>query len=129
MTEPISSGAVAAGFAASLGGITLSLLGVPYHAVIWGFVGAMATLSKMEPMPKRKAFVYGMLSTLSGAALGSFGVELTQLTSRAALIVGSLVGGAGAFALIGALVSRATALAGGGKPADAPNAPDAGGKP
>jgi hypothetical protein len=59
------------------------------------------------------------LSTLTGAALGSFGADFLGVHGKTALIVGSLVGGAGAFALIGALVSRAAAFAagaaGGGK--------------
>ena len=103
MAEPTST--ATASFAAVLGGISLDLLGVPYHAIVWGFVGALVTMSQMATMPRGKAFVFGLLSTLTGAALGSFGVDFFHLQSKAALIVGSLVGGAGAFALIGALVS------------------------
>lgn len=122
MTEPVTSTA-AAGVAAIVGGITMDLLGVPYHAVVWGFVGALVTMSQLASMSKPQAVVYGLLSTLSGAALGTFGVELLGLQSRAALVLGSLIGGAGAFAVIGALVKRATGFAQGhADPSAAPKA-------
>jgi hypothetical protein len=109
MPEPTST--AAAGVAAIISGITLDLLGVPYHAVVWGFVGALVTMSQMAKMERSRAFVYGLLSTLAGAALGTFGVELMALQSKSSLIIGSLIGGAGAFGLIGALVRRATKAA------------------
>jgi hypothetical protein len=135
MTEPITTTSVA-GLAAAFGGITMSLLGVPYLAVVWGFVGALVTMMQMATMPKPRAFVFGLLSTLAGAALGTFGVEVLGAQGRAALVLGSLVGGAGAFALIAALVRRATVFAGGqkiggitGATAPAPLAKTEGGKP
>ena len=127
MAEPTST--AAASFAAVLGGISLDLLGVPYHAIVWGFVGALVTMSQMATMPRGKAFVFGLLSTLTGAALGSFGADFFGLQSKAALIVGSLVGGAGAFALIGALVNRAAAFAAGGKLPGKAATPADGGQP
>jgi hypothetical protein len=111
MTEPIAAASVAA----TLSGVTMSVLGVPGHAVIWGFIGALATISQMERMPWYKAFMFGVLSTLMGAAFGTFGAEALDLKGKAALILGSLIGGAGAFAIIAAFVKRATRIAGGEK--------------
>ncbi len=114
MTAPISA-TTAAGFAATLSGVTMSAIGVPGHAVICGFIGALATISQMERMPWYRAFVFGIVSTFSGAAFGTFGAEMLELKGKAALILGSLIGGAGAFAIIGAFVKRAAKLAGGDK--------------
>lgn len=114
MAEPTTS---AASIAASISGVTMSLLGVPWLAVVWGFVGAMATLSQMQQMPLRRAILFGVLSTLVGAAMGTFGTQLLNLTGNMALVLGSVVGGAGAHAIIGALVQRAVRAAEGNKPA------------
>ena len=117
MTEPAST-AAATGVAALLGGVTLDLLGLPYLSLGWGFVGAMVSMMQLNTvatMSAKGAFFYGFLSTLVGAALGTFVVALLvkfgiDLQGRAALIVGSLVGGAGAFVLINSLVSLVTAF-------------------
>ncbi len=112
MTEPIST-ATATGVAALLGGLTLDLLGLPYLAVVWGFVGAMVgmmQLNTVATMSTAGAFFFGLLSTLVGAALGTAGVDVLGLQGRAALIVGSLVGGAGAFGLVNSLIALANSF-------------------
>lgn len=107
MPEPISA-STAASIAASVSGVTMSLLGVPWHAVAWGFIGALMSISQMEPMPWYKAFLFGTLSTLAGAALGAFGAEMFNLQGGGAVILGSLVGGIGAFPIVNALRDRFT---------------------
>jgi hypothetical protein len=114
MTEPIPTTGLAT-LAAAINGVALSLLGVPLLAIVWGFVGALMTMSQMSTMTKPRAFVFGALSTLAGAALGTAGVEILALQGRAALVLGSLAGGAGAFVLIATLVKRAVGIAGGAK--------------
>lgn len=112
MTDPITP--VATGLAAIIGGITLELFGLPYHAVVWGFFGALVSMSQLntvKTMSNGGAFLFCVLSTLVGGALGNFAVEFLALPSRAALILGSLIGGAGAFGFVNLLLSLVTAYA------------------
>ncbi|MDE2098889.1 MAG: hypothetical protein KGL39_16670 [Patescibacteria group bacterium] len=112
MAEPTSSIAVAS-LAATLSSITMQLLGVPGLAVVWGFVGAMMTMSQMQAMPWPRAVLFGLLSTLSGAAIGAGSVGLMGVSGNPALILGSLAGGAGAFGIVGSLAQRLAKSAGG----------------
>ncbi len=109
--EPMSTTS-AATLAAAVSGVTLALLGVPYHALVWSFVGALVALSQAVRMPRGRAFAFVALSTLCGAAIGA-GVEgLLDKASRAALVMASLVGGYGAQQVLGralqALLDRIT---------------------
>lgn len=113
MAEPTTT--TAASIAASLSGLTMSLLGVPGLAVVWGFVGALMTMSQMEPMAWKKAAMFGILSTMAGSAIGAGSVNLLGVSGNAALILGSLAGGAGAFAIVGAVARRMASTAGGDK--------------
>lgn len=114
MVEPTSTTA-AASIAATLSGLTMSLLGVPLLGLVWGFVGALMTMTQMERMPWLRAALFGVLSTLAGAAIGGGVVTATSATGNAALILGSLAGGAGAFGIVGALAKRLASTAGGSK--------------
>lgn len=91
----------------------MSLLGVPLLGLVWGFVGALMTMTQMERMPWGRAALFGALSTLAGAAIGAGVVSVTAATGTPALILGSLAGGAGAFGIVGALAKRLASGAGG----------------
>ena len=114
MAEPTSS-SLAAGFAATLSGVTMDLLGVSHLALVWGFVGAMMTMSQMEKMQWSRALLFGILSTAAGAAIGSASVSMLSATGTSALIIGSLAGGAGAFGIVAGLAQRFARVAGGEK--------------
>lgn len=102
MIEPTT--VTAAGVAAALSAITLALLGVDYYALLWGLVGAMLAMGQAAPMTRGRAIVYVVLSALAGAALGHALANFIGSVSRSVLIVGSLVGGAGAQIIIAALI-------------------------
>lgn len=86
---------------------TVTLLGVDYYAVLWGFVGAMLALTQVERMERRRALVYVALSTLIGAACGTAAIAYTNQPVRAFLILASIVGGFGANVIISALLQVA----------------------
>jgi hypothetical protein len=98
--EPNWTAAIIAG----LSSIIMTLFGVEYYALVWGLVGALLALTQIESMPIRQAVLHVTLSTLIGAALGSAGVEFFSATHRVFLIIGSLVGGAGAQILVGEII-------------------------
>lgn len=103
MIEPTTS-ITAGSIAAALSGITLALLGVDYYALLWGLVGAVLALGQAAPMTRGRAVAYVVLSALVGAALGHALISFTGSISRPMLILGSLVGGAGAQIIIAALI-------------------------
>lgn len=98
MTEPTTSTVTA--IAASLSGITLALLGVEYHALLWAFVGAMLAMANSAGQTMGWAVGRVVLSTLVGAALGSGAIAALDASKPALLIVLSLLGGAGADQLV-----------------------------
>lgn len=113
MTDPTLPTIVATASAA-----TLALLGVDYYSLLWGFVGSLWAVMEAEREPWLRAIVLVALSTLLGAALG-FGAQfIVEPPSRAALIFGALLGGAGAKLIvsagISAVVARIGRLGGGG---------------
>ena len=103
MAEPTSTTAVAA-YAAAASGITLAVLGVDYYSLVYGMVGAFLALGSAGDMGKGRAVAYVILSTIVGAALGTAAVEFFSVTSKAALFVGCVVGGAGSQTLVGAFI-------------------------
>lgn len=106
MPEPTSSTATAIAAAAS--GVTLALFGVDYFSLLYGLVGAMVAVVNTAQMPWVKAVVFVVLSTLIGAVLGNAAVVVLGTTNRIMLILGCLIGGAGAFGLVAALIKIAT---------------------
>lgn len=109
MAEPTSTAAAAATYAAAASGVTLALLGVDYYSLLWGMVGAFLALGSAGSMGRRRAIVYVVLSTIVGAAIGNAAVAFFQVSSRPLLIIGSLVGGAGAQLLVAAMLKAAIA--------------------
>lgn len=110
MTEPVSAGSIAAAVSAAV----LSLLGVPWLALLWGTVGAVTAMVFTAPESRTGAMVSVVASALVGAALGHGFAELMQATN-AMQIVASLVCGAGAKPLLTAAIERAQKVIGGEK--------------
>lgn len=107
MAEPLSPSAT---FVAAVSGVTLALLGVDYYALLWALVGAMLALGQAAAMPRGRAIVYVLMSTLIGAALGQGAVAWIGSEQRALLIIASLIGGAGAQLMVGAAIRAAVRL-------------------
>ncbi len=107
MIEPTSS--TVATWAATLSGITLALFGVDYYSLLYGLVGAMMAMHLAQAMGRARAVVYVVLSTLAGAALGHGALALFDSTSKPLLIVGCIVGGAGAHLIVLGLLKVALA--------------------
>jgi len=140
MMEPTTT--TAAAWAAALSSVTLAAFGMDYYSLLYGLVGAMMAMHSAEAMPRLRAVLFVVLCTLVGAALGNaaialggmvFGVQALQPgATRALLILGCVVGGYGAQAILARLLGRALervdALANGtAKPP--PEAGSPGGKP
>lgn len=90
--------------AASASGITLALLGVDYYSLLYGMVGALFALHEAEPMPRTRAVLFVVLSTLAGAALGNGVLAVAGTNSRALLLVGCIVCGFGTQAILARLL-------------------------
>jgi urea transporter len=105
MAEPATT--TAASVAAAVSGITMALLGVDYHAVLYGFVGALIAVSQSQHTSRWRAVVSVVLSTVTGAVLGTAVVHALGLDGRASVLLGCIVGGAGAQALVLGLVRAA----------------------
>jgi hypothetical protein len=101
--EPTSQ---AAAFAASASAITLALLGVDHLSIIWGLVGALFALYEADRMPRSRALLFVVLSTLAGAALGNGALALAGTTSKGLLLVACIVCGYGTQALLARLLRR-----------------------
>lgn len=87
---------------------TLALLGVDHYSLIWGFVGALAALYQhKDRMGAFRAITFVMLSTLSGAAMATWGISYLDTETRPVLIGLSLVAGFGAQILLTALIRNA----------------------
>lgn len=113
MTDPLLPTFVATASAA-----TLALFGVDYYSLLWGFVGAMWAVMEAEREPWLRAIVLVALSTLLGAAFGSAAQLLVEPPSRGVLIIGALLGGAGAKLIVStairSVVARIGSLGGAG---------------
>lgn len=97
---------------------TLALLGVDYYALLWGLIGALFASGQSERLGRTKAIFVVGLSTLIGAAIGNGLVAFTETASpRPFIVLGSLVAGFGAQALlttaVKALVVRIERVLGG----------------
>lgn len=115
----------AAATVAAISQFLLALFGVDYYAMLWAFVGSLFALSQVKKMSRGRALAYILLSTIAGAALGTVFVDWMETQRRAYLILGSLIGGAGAQLFISALVQGAlnrikTTLGGAHEPSQPP---------
>lgn len=83
---------------------TMALMGVSYYALIWAMVGAFLALYQAKGLSRWSAIAFMVLSTLVGAACGTFFADWVNKDSRPLLILASLVCGSGAHVLITALL-------------------------
>lgn len=105
MPEPTTTSV--ASVAAAISSVTLALLGVDYHSLLYGLVGALIAVGQSEHTVRWKAVVSVVLSTIAGSVLGTVAVEAFNLTGKTSLLLGCIVGGAGAQALVLGLVNVA----------------------
>lgn len=94
--------------AATLSTISLALFGVDYYSMLGGFLGALLALPQAESMGRFKALLFVALSTLVGAVIGNVLVVLAGSTARPLLILGCIVGGAGAQLLVATVIKALT---------------------
>ena len=104
MADPATT---AASVAAAASAITMALFGVDHHSILYGFIGALIAVSQSQHSSRWRAVVSVVLSTFAGAALGAGVVQALGAEGKAALLLGCLVGGAGAQVLVMALVRAA----------------------
>lgn len=106
MTEQAIQSGLAA-FSAAV----LALIGVPFHLLIWGAVGAIAIMVFMPEEARNNALASVILGALVGAA-GGHGIAdigaqfVPQLGTQATGVVASLVVGAGAKVILTAAIER-----------------------
>ena len=105
MPEPTTT--AAASVAAAASGITMALLGVDYYSLLYGLIGALIAVGQSGHTSRWKAVASVILSTITGSVLGTVAVEALGLTGKPSLLLGCIVGGAGAQALVLGLVSAA----------------------
>lgn len=110
MPEPTAT--VAASMAAAASGVTLALLGVDYHSLLYGLIGALIAVGQTEHTSRWRAVVSVILSTIAGAVIGSVFVEIAGIKGKSSLLLGCIVGGAGAQALVLAMVRIASSKIG-----------------
>ena len=105
-------GNTAQSVASAFGAAAMAMLGVPYLALLWGFIGSAVMLVLTPPETKQAA----ILSVAAGGFVGSAGGHgLTQYLHGpdSMLIVLALVIGAGAKPLLSAAIRRASSVIGG----------------
>ena len=107
MPEPTTT--AAASVAAAASGLTLALLGVDYHSLLYGLIGALIAVGQAQHTSRWRAVLSVVLSTVTGAVLGTVVVESLGVAGKASLLLGCIVGGAGAQALVLGLVRVAGA--------------------
>lgn len=110
MAEPTT--AIIAAWAAILSGVTMAVFGVDYYSLLYGMVGAMLALHQAETMPRLRAVLFVLLSTLVGSALGNAALNFFGASNKGMLFVGCIVGGAGAQIFINGLLKAALARIG-----------------
>jgi len=107
MPEPTTT-AVGA-YVAAASGISMALLGVDAHSLLYAMVGALVAIGQQQPSSRGRAAAAVLLSMLIGAALGNAAVGLFGVTGRPAVFAGCIVGGAGAQVLVVRLIKAAAA--------------------
>ena len=76
MPEPTTT--AAASVAAAASGLTLALLGVDYHSLLYGLIGALIAVGQAQHTSRWRAVLSVVLSTVTGAVLGTVVVESRQ---------------------------------------------------
>jgi hypothetical protein len=104
MLDPSTQTATA--WAAAASGVTLALLGVDYHSLLYALLGAMMARYQGETMLWGRAVWFVVLSTLAGAVIGSAAVALAESTSKPLLFLACIVGGAGAMLIVQSLIKE-----------------------
>jgi hypothetical protein len=103
VTDPATASAQT--IAVSITAFTVALIGVPHIALVWGFVGAAATLALTAPEARSSTllsvFVSGLIGAVSGTAAAEFFHWGAGLLGLAAAITG-----AGAKPLLSAAIAR-----------------------
>jgi hypothetical protein len=130
MAEPTST--TVAALAASLSGVTLALFGVDYYSLLYGMVGSlfavvhagkstpdlsdekkdvMSMIARIQAriLGSGRVVMYVAFSTLGGAVFGNAAVAVLSGNNRSLLILGCLIGGAGAHLLVTACLNAALA--------------------
>lgn len=108
-----SSAAQAAG--ASFTAMSIALIGVPYLALLWGFIGAAVALVLTGPETPKGAMLSVLAAGLVGAAGGHAAAEYitgSAQTAGSVLVMASLLIGAGAKPILGAAVAAVIAAIG-----------------
>lgn len=125
---PTAAGATAvADFMATVSALTIALIGVDYFSLLWSFAGALYAHINRDTVPASTlrrsrvyAVLYVVLSTLAGAALGTWLAGLSDQPGQPLRIVCCLVAGGGAQVLLSRLQAGLAAAADrflpGGKP-------------
>jgi hypothetical protein len=89
--------------ASSVTAATLALTGLPYLALLWSFLGAVAALIFTSPETRGRAFLTVFASGVVGGAGGNAAAAWLG-GGESALIVACLVAGAGAKPLLTAAI-------------------------
>lgn len=113
MPEPTT--AAAASLAATLSASTLALLGVDYHALIWGLAGSLFALSQIDqpsgkPRTRTGAVALVVVSTLAGAALGGALASLIGEGKTHWLVASAFLVAAGGTVVVGEGVQSLVAV-------------------
>lgn len=115
MTEP-SSPVLAPAGAAWLAAVVLTYLGVDYFALLGAFGGVLFTLGSLRAVGLVRVIGTVALTSFVAGVLGQGVADVLHMTSRPALMVFSLLFGAGGQVLvqaaIGALLERIKGLGG-----------------
>lgn len=119
MSEPNGAAFVVS----TVSAVLMAVFGVDYYSLLWATVGAAATLLYSKPQTKTRAAWAVGISSLLGAALGTFIAARMFNGERSALIVCALVCATGPYMIINALLTRFVAVINRGLPADEPIIP------
>jgi len=101
-----SQAAQAAG--ASITALSIALIGVPYIALLWGFIGAAVALVLTGPETPKGAMLSVLAAGLVGAAGGHAAAEYVTGHAQvggSVLVITSLLIGAGAKPILGAAIA------------------------
>jgi hypothetical protein len=125
MADVSGTSFTAAAWAAWISAATLALLGVDYYALLGAFGGVLFTVAHQPSVKGLRLVVAVTIATFTSAVFGQGVAELASLKARAAIMIFSLVTGAGCQfivrAAIDAAVARINAL-GGKRPDGGPQA-------
>lgn len=106
MHEPTS---LAASGSAAISAAVLVLIGVPYLALLWGFIGAFAMVIFTPSDTTGRAVATVIMSGLIGAAAGNWFASAMAGGASAVLILSALIAGAGAKPLLSIAIAAVVA--------------------